>query len=398
MGRYIFRLPDVGEGITEAEIAAWHVKPGDRVEEDQSLVDVMTDKATVDMSAPVAGIILAIHGAVGDRVPVGASLVELDIASESKGQENSEPQPVTPNARPLVESLTEQRPENSAPLAAPATRRRAHELGIALELVPGTGPAGRITPEDLETYAASAGLAKEPAAGVTEIKIIGLRRKIAERMEQAKRHIPHFSYIEEFDMTALEVLRAGSNEERKEGQPKLTLLPFFMRAIVLLRPEFPHINAHYDEEAHILRQYDAVHIGIATQTPNGLTVPVVRHTERRDIWDCAREVQRVTDAARDGNATRDELMGSTMTITSLGKLGGIAATPIINAPEVAIIGPNKLMERPVVQNGQIVVRTLMNLSSSFDHRIVDGHDAARFVQRLRQLIEQPAPLFMKPGY
>jgi len=229
---------------------------------------------------------------------------------------------------------------------------------------------------------------------VNEIKIIGLRRRIAERMQDAKRRIPHFSYVEEFDMTELEALRGDLNDGRLEGQPKLTLLPFFMRAIARLQPEFPHVNARYDDDAGVLQAHEGVHIGIATQTPGGLMVPVVRHVEALDLWDCARELGRVTAAARDGSATRDELGGSTITLTSLGTLGGIAATPVINSPEVAILGPNKLVERPVVRGGQIVVRTLMNLSSSFDHRIVDGHDAARFVQRLKRLVERPALLFV----
>ncbi len=424
MGRYLFRLPDVGEGVAEAEITAWYVKPGDRIEEDQTLVDVMTDKATVDMTSPVSGLVVAIHGALGELVPVGSTLVELDV----EGQGNAEHEPAAvaaapavsrepvaapkpalppePVAKPASSPPAVNRPEviarpaDEAPVAAPATRRRAFELGVPLQFVPGTGLGGRITPEDLDAYMADGGAARFAITGpaqrtaVNEIKIIGLRRRIAERMQDAKRRIPHFSYVEEFDMTELEALRRDLNDGRIEGQPKLTLLPFFMRAIARLQAEFPHVNARYDDEAGVLHAHEGVHIGIATQTPGGLMVPVVRHVEALDLWDCSRELTRVTTAARDGSATREELNGSTITLTSLGPLGGIAATPVINSPEVAIIGPNKLVERPVVRGGQIVVRTLMNLSSSFDHRIVDGHDAARFVQRLKRLVERPALLFV----
>jgi 2-oxoisovalerate dehydrogenase E2 component (dihydrolipoyl transacylase) len=284
-------------------------------------------------------------------------------------------------------------------LAAPATRRRAYELGVPLQFVPATGPGGRITADDLDAYLAHGGAAAPPTGltkrtAVHETKIIGLRRRIAEKMQDAKRRIPHFSYVEEFDLTELEGLRKELNEDRTEAQPRLTILPFFMRALVKLQPQFPQVNARYDDDAGVLQAYEAIHIGIATQTAGGLMVPVVRHAEALDIWDCARELGRVTQAARDGGATREELSGSTITLTSLGALGGIAATPVINSPEVAIIGPNKLVDRPVVRDGQIVIRTLMNLSSSFDHRIVDGHDAARFVQALKRLIERPAHLFL----
>lgn len=430
MARYEFRLPDVGEGVAEAEIVGWHVAVGDRIEEDHSLVDVMTDKAMVDMTSPVSGAVLAIHGEVGQRVPVGSVLVELDIGDEATASakelrpapaqnaaaaapvanpkraemfpasaSKEQARPAGPVAAPATAFVTQVTGE--APVAAPATRRRAYELGIPLQFVPGTGPAGRITPEDLDSYIArgvEAAPAPSPLAkrtAVNDTKIIGLRRKIGEKMQEAKRRIPHFGYVEEFDLTELESLRRELNAERKEDQPKVTLLPFFMRALVMLAPEFPHINARYDDDAGVLHSYEGVHIGIATQTPGGLMVPVVRHAESLDLWACARELARVTSAARDGSATRDELSGSTITLTSLGTLGGISATPVINHPEVAIIGPNKLVDRPVVLNGQIAIRTLMNLSSSFDHRIVDGHDAARFVQRLKRLIERPAHLFLE---
>lgn len=411
MGLYVFRLPDVGEGVTEAELIAWHVKPGERIAEDQPLADLMTDKATVEMTSPVAGSVLKLHGAVGDRIAVGSSLVEFDVGETSAP--GAGPPSVGPKGNEIAAAgasisvienasaaSSARQPPNHAPLAAPATRRRAQELRIALEDVSGTGPGGRITPEDLERHAGATcprpardpGPTAHPA--IQERKLIGLRRIIAARMIESSRNIPHFSYVEEFDMTELQALRARLNEEKGADQPKLTLLPFLIRALTVLRPTFPFINALYDGEAGILRQHEALHVGIATQTDDGLMVPVIRHAECRDVWDCARELSRVTTAARLGKASRDELTGSTITLTSLGALGGIAATPIINAPEVAIIGPNKLVDRPVVRNGQIVIRTLMNLSASFDHRIVDGYDAARFVQGLKRLLEWPSLLFM----
>jgi 2-oxoisovalerate dehydrogenase E2 component (dihydrolipoyl transacylase) len=425
MGNYTFRLPDVGEGVAEAEIVTWHIKVGDHIKEDESTVDVMTDKATVEMTTPVTGRVTAIHGEIGQRVPVGSPLIELETGedvSEPENREVSAPPPTLtlapvapvalPNNRPAPPELAMPNPQppnipafaagaqDDSPLASPATRRRAWELGVALQFVPGTGPSGRITSADLEAYMVRgtsggqtfAGDAKR--TGVNEVKIVGLRRKIAEKMQEAKRRIPHFSYVEEFDLTELEGLRRDLNTESAVDRPRVTLLPFFMRALVKLLPDFPQINARYDDDAGILRLYDGVHIGIATQTPGGLMVPVVRHTEARDVFDCARELARVTTAAREGKATRDELTGSTITLTSLGALGGISATPVINHPEVAIIGPNKLVDRPVVLNGQVAIRMMMNLSSSFDHRIVDGYDAARFIQGLKRLIERPALLFM----
>ena len=387
MGLYLFHLPDVGEGVAEAEIGAWYVKAGDVVQEDAPLVDMLTDKASVEITSPVTGKVLVVHGETGDFAPVGSVLVELEV----EGQGEAAPAAAVESVEPA--SAASKPPSQSAPLAAPATRHRAEELGIPLSSVTGTGPEGRVLPDDLETYADPSS-APIKSDGVTEIRIVGLRRKIAEKMQAAKRNIPHFSYVEEFDLTELEALRKELNDSRKADQPKLTLLPFFMLAVVKLRAEFPNMNARYDDEAGILRTYDAVHIGIATQTPNGLVVPLVRHAETLDLWGCARELARVTKAARDGTVSREELSGSTITLTSLGALGGIAATPVINAPEVAILGPNKLVERPVVRDGQVVIRTLMNLSSSFDHRIIDGFDAASYVQRLKRLIETPALLFI----
>jgi len=453
MGRYLFRLPDVGEGVTEAEIVAWHVKAGDRVREDDNLADVMTDKATVEMTSPVDGTVIAVNGEIGAMAPVGSVLVELEVEGEgnageagaSEGpvpkalaDEDGADQPGDVAADPLAEATASpldgsapqrsvrSKATGSAPatsgrggagetrgampgtvgreqvFAAPATRKRAYELGIPLQFVPGTGPGGRILPADLDAFIAAGGVARTPGGtgrrtGVTDKPIIGLRRKIAERMQEAKRRIPHISYVEEIDVTELEALRATVNEGRGEGQPKLTLLPFLIRALVRVLPDFPQINALYDDEADVLHMQEGVHVGIATQTPGGLMVPVLRHAEGLDVWEIAREITRLSQAARDGSATREELSGSTITITSLGPLGGIATTPVINRPEVAIIGPNRIVERPVVAGQFISVRKLMNVSSSFDHRIVDGYDAALFIQALKQCLEHPALIFMGNG-
>ncbi|GLT00227.1 dihydrolipoamide acetyltransferase component of pyruvate dehydrogenase complex [Sphingobium jiangsuense] len=434
MGRFLFRLPDVGEGVAEAEIVAWHVKPGDRVREDQNLADVMTDKATVEMTSPVDGVVAAIHGEIGAMLPVGAVLVELEVegpgnagredagsiaAPQGKAEEKPAPPPAVEQVEeeaapaPAPERMPEPAPVKKAeggpaapapPLASPATRRRALELGIALEEVRGTGPGGRIIPDDLDRHAARRAAARpsaptpagdEDREGGEEIPITGLRRRIAERMQEASSHIPHIGYVEEIDVTQLEGLRHDLNEHRAPGHPKLTLLPFLIRALARTLPDFPWFNAHYDEEAGVLRTSRAVHVGIATQTPGGLMVPVLRHAEGRTIWDLASEIARLADAARAGRATRGDLSGSTISITSLGALGGLVTTPIINRPEVAIIGPNRIVERPVVEGHFLSVRKMMNLSSSFDHRIVDGHDAARFIRQIKRLIEQPALLFME---
>jgi 2-oxoisovalerate dehydrogenase E2 component (dihydrolipoyl transacylase) len=417
MGIYQFRLPDVGEGTAEAEIVAWHVKVGDVVHEDQNLVDVMTDKATVEMPVPVTGKVLALHGEPGDMAAVGAVLVELEIEGEGNAKvakpvaaapvavKVAEPKPVAkgaPEPKPLgaPQPAAPFRPKTGAkPLASPAVRARADELGIKLQYVPGSGPAGRVTHSDLDAYAQHGGGGSAVPAYATrdrvdEVKVIGLRRRIAEKMQESKRRIPHYAYIDEVDMTELESLRAYLNATKKADQPKLNVLPFLMRALVKVLPEFPEINARFDDEAGVVHRHHAVHIGIATQTDNGLIVPVVKHAEARDVWDCAREVARVATAARENKAAKDELSGSTITITSLGALGGLATTPVINYPEVAIIGPNAIIERPVVRDGQIVVRKMMNLSSSFDHRVVDGFDAAQFIQRIKGLLEHPAAIFV----
>jgi 2-oxoisovalerate dehydrogenase E2 component (dihydrolipoyl transacylase) len=423
VGTYIFRLPDIGEGVAEAEIVAWHVKVGDHVEEDQVLVDVMTDKATVEMTSPVSGTVAARHGEVGSLLPVGSNLVEFATGEGGANDAPAAHKAPVPAARPAerpapapaqlaapapaqaqataLHTASPAAEATTLPLASPATRRFAHERGINLRLVAGSGPGGRVTREDVEAFITSGGNSggalspvRRPRTRVTETKLIGLRRAIAERMQEAKRRIPHFSYVEEFDMTELEGLRRTLNEGRAPGQPKLTLLPFFMRAVVRTLPDFPHVNARFDDEAGVLSASEGIHIGIATQTDRGLMVPVIRHAETLSLWESARELIRVTQAARDGSAPRDLLTGSTITLTSLGTLGGISATPVINRPEVAIIGPNKLVERPVVVGGQIVIRAMMNVSSSFDHRIVDGYDAARFIQALKRLMESPALLFV----
>ncbi len=461
MGQYVFKLPDVGEGTAEAEIVAWHVKVGDVVKEDAPLVDVMTDKATVEMTSPVDGKIISIHGEPGDMAPVGGQIVVFETSSE--GEEAAPaaaapppppppPKPeakVAPPAEPApkpkikapagatwseeqVQSAMQGSAPRSVPAAAfpgaakpaapsqavakpaardasvrewsqaqasPAVRARAQKLGVDLGQVRGSGPDGRITHEDLDAVlvpvvGARGSTALAEKNGIEPVKVIGLRRKIAEKMQDAKRRIPHFAYVEEADLTELEELRAHLNATKRSDQPKLTLLPFLMRALVLSLPDFPQINARYDDDNGVVYRHENVDIGIATQTDGGLIVPVVRHAEARDVWDSATEVSRLAAAVRANTATKDELSGSTITITSLGALGGIVTTPVINHPEVAIIGVNKLVERPMVKNGQIVVRKMMNLSSSFDHRVVDGYDAAAFIQRVKGMLEHPAALFI----
>ncbi|MEJ8405916.1 2-oxo acid dehydrogenase subunit E2 [Brevundimonas vesicularis] len=426
-GNYVFKLPDVGEGTAEAELVGWHVKVGDAVEEDQIIADIMTDKATVEITSPVAGTVVALYGEAGKSVPVGGPLVAFDV--EGRGNVSTPVAAPKPAPKPAenataasaavstaqrapsatapskpVPALTGRAP-GERPSASPAVRNRARDLGVDLTFVPGSGPAGRITHEDLDGFIARGG--SQPASapsgvgstyakaqGTTEVKIIGLRRKIAEKMAESVRRIPHITYVEEIDMTAVEELRAHLNATKSKDQPKLNVLPFIARAIVVALRDQPQINATYDDEAGVLTQHAPVHLGIAAQTPNGLMVPVVRHAEARDPYDTALEIARVSGAAKEGSAKREELSGSTITITSLGTLGGVVHTPIINHPEVAIVGPNKIAERVVVKDGQMVVRKMMNLSSSFDHRIVDGHDAAVFVQRIKGLLENPATLWM----
>lgn len=434
MGEHIIKLPDVGEGVAEAELVEWHVKVGDLVREDSVLAAVMTDKATVEIPSPVDGEILWLGAEIGDTVAIGSPIVRLKVAGEgnfkpdaggqtAKAEESAKPAEAKPEAAPVAKPKPAEpaaktapvafapkaaervsgapRPEGEKPLASPAIRLRAKEAGIDLRQVSGTGPAGRISHEDLEAFLArgpqvakASGLARNDS--VEDIKVIGLRRKIAEKMSLAKSRIPHITYVEEIDVTALEELRAALNKEKRKGveRPKLTLLPFLMRAMVKAIADQPNINALFDDEAGIVHQHGGVHIGIAAQTPSGLVVPVVKHAEARDLWDCAAELNRLADAAKSGTASRDELSGSTITITSLGAMGGVATTPVINHPEVAIVGVNKMMVRPVWDGTQFIPRKMMNLSSSFDHRVVDGWDAAVFVQRIKALLETPALIFV----
>ena len=439
MGIHIIKMPDIGEGIAEVELVAWHVKVGDMVAEDQILADVMTDKATVEIPSSAAGKVLALGGNVGEVLAVGAEVIRIEV--EGAGNVKAPAASATPaaplpvaspavGAKPAVAASAAnvvaaavkgagvapaRRVEEAAaaspahqpgekPIAAPSVRQRAREAGIELQAVPGTGEGGRITQADLDAYVGrkaqgSSITAADPRYaerhGEEAIPVIGLRRKIAQKMQESKRHIPHFTYVEEVDVTEVEALRARLNADHAAERGKLTLLPFLMRAMVQALRQFPQINARYDDAADMVTRYGAVHLGIATQTEAGLMVPVVRHAEARDLWACAAEVARLADAARSGKATREELTGSTITITSLGALGGIASTPVINHPEVAIVGINRIVVRPVFQGNVVVPRKLMNLSSSFDHRVVDGMHAAEFVQLLRGYLECPATLFVE---
>jgi 2-oxoisovalerate dehydrogenase E2 component (dihydrolipoyl transacylase) len=436
MGLHIIKIPDIGEGIAEVELVAWHVQPGDQVVEDQGLADVMTDKATVEIPSPVAGKVLALGGEIGSLMAVGSELIRIEVEGTT-GREAKPTAPVQaaappaqaaapsvappvaarpstpppPQAPVAVQSATatlaqpQLRSRDDKPIASPSVRRRAWELGVDLKNVRPRGTAGRIMHADLDAYIASGATALRPsppraALGARrddeeKIPVIGLRRKIAQKMQEAKRHIPHFAYVEEVDVTELESLRARLNAKVQGQRPRLTLLPFLMRAVASAVREFPQMNAHFDDTAGVVTRYGAVHIGVATQTSAGLMVPVVRQAQALDLWDSAAEVARVAEAARNGRATRDELTGSTITISSLGALGGIVSTPIINAPEVAIIGVNRIALRPMMVGGTVVPRQMMNLSSSFDHRVVDGQHAAEFVQALRGLLECPATLFVE---
>jgi 2-oxoisovalerate dehydrogenase E2 component (dihydrolipoyl transacylase) len=409
MSEYVFKLPDLGEGTVEAEIAEWMVKPGDRVEEEEAICAMLTDKAAVELTAPVSGQVLSVAGEVGDMVTVGSPLIifETDASSAAKAASADE----APSAAPEVSRQAVSTTDTAAPPAAdtdrrrrkvatsPSIRARAREAGIDLTLVAGTGPGGRILKTDFEAFVASAGPGAPRAAAQrrtasTEIRVIGLRRVIAERMAKSAREIPHFTYVEEIDVTALESLRAYLNGRKVAEEPQLTPLAFLGLALVRVLADFPQCNAHYDGERNVIVRHAAVHLGIATQTEDGLKVPVARHCEARGLEDLAAEIRRVSAAARDGTATRGELSGSTITITSLGKMGGIVSTPVINQPEVAIIGVNRAVDRPVVIDGQVVVRRMMNLSSSFDHRFVDGYDGAAMIQALKERLEQPATIFM----
>jgi len=400
MAKFAFRLPDIGEGIAEAEIVAWHVKIGDQIEEDQPLADLMTDKATVEMAAPVSGTLVERAGEVGDVIAIGSTLATFDINGADPGPETDAADASEPDKEATVDEgpvalLDERRAPVQRVLASPAVRARAMDLGLDLSTIkPAHGE--RIRHGDLDAFLRYAGKAAAVPAiadgAVETIKIVGLRRKIAEKMAESKQHIPHFSYVEECDVTELERLRAVLNMERGQ-RPKLTLLPFLIRALVRAASEFPMVNARYDDDGGVVTRHGAVHLGLATQTPDGLMVPVIQNAAKHDLWALAGEVVRLSEGAKAGKLKAQELSGSTITLTSLGALGGIISTPIINRPEVAIVGVNRIVERPALVDGQLVQRKLMNLSSSFDHRIVDGYDAARFIQAIRRLLETPALIF-----
>ena len=416
MSQFTFKMPDLGEGTVDAEIVAWHTKPGDTVSEDQLIVEVMTDKAAVEVPAPVSGRVVSVTGAPGDKVAVGSPLIVFELSESARPPEAAAApaastvapavKTAAPTAAPAVKaaaptpaSVAKPAAPTSAPAArqgrvmtSPANRRRASEAGIDLTTVAGSGPGGRIMRADLQTAAPPP--PKAEAADTTEIKVIGLRRLIAERMSEAKRNIPHFAYVEEVDVTELESLRMHLNTSRSKDAGSLSYLPLVVMALTRVIESFPQCNVLYDAARGVLIRHRAVHVGIATQTPDGLKVPVVRNAQALGLWEVAAEIRRLAERARTNKATREELVGSTITVTSLGKLGGIASTPIINAPEVAIIGLNKAVERPVVYQGAIAVRRIMNLSSSFDHRFVDGYDAAAMIQALKERLEHPATIFI----
>jgi 2-oxoisovalerate dehydrogenase E2 component (dihydrolipoyl transacylase) len=433
MGIHVIKMPDIGEGIAEVELVMWHVKVGDSVTEDMILADVMTDKATIEIPSPVHGTVAMLGGEAGQVMAVGADLIHIEVegAGNLKAGAAAPAAPAQPVAAapvpakapaatpaptapaftaplastpaPVPASARVAREAGERPLASPAVRKRAWDMGVELQFVHGSGPAGRILHSDLDAYVAR-GVQGAPSAlqgGYREnhteqaIPLVGLRRKIAQKMQESKRRIPHFSYVEEIDVTELESLRVRLNEQWGKERGKLTVLPLLARALVLALRQFPQMNARFDDDVGVVTQYGAVHLGVATQTDAGLMVSVMRHAEARDLWASAAEIARLADAARSGKAGRDELSGSTITITSLGALGGIVTTPVINHPEVAIIGVNKIVERPVVRQGGLVVRKMMNLSSSFDHRVVDGMHAAQFVQAIRALLECPAMLFVE---
>ncbi len=408
MSEYIFKLPDLGEGLVEAEIAEWMVKVGDMVQEEDPIGSVLTDKAAVELSAPVSGRVLSLAGDMGDMVAVGSALITFETSDEQAATE-AVPAAKTVEAAEASPAVAKQTTQEAAPapagnnkvLTSPSIRAYAREAGIDLTRVIGSGPKGRILRSDLDAAATGNAAAMEksvakptPSTEVTEIKVVGLRRIIAERMSEANREIPHFAYVEEIDITALESLRQHLNGRNAANQDKLTLLPFIGLALARVLKQFPQCNAHYDKERNVISRHAAVHLGIATQTPDGLKVPVVKHSESLSLRELAAEIRRVSTAARENTAKRDELMGSTITITSLGRLGGIVTTPVINLPEVAIIGVNNAVDRPMVVDGHVVIRKMMNLSSSFDHRFVDGYDAAMMIQELKALLEQPATIFI----
>ncbi len=455
MSIHTIKMPDIGEGIVEVELVAWHVKPGDVVREDQVVADVMTDKATVEIPSPVKGVVQRLGAEAGTVMRVGSALIEIAIegaapvetaASAPVAAPTPAPAP-TPVAAPALAAaapvaavaavaaaaavpapaavaVPAAAAPGARPIASPSVRRRAWELGVDLGQVRATGTAGRITHADVEGFAAAHPQGLQPGSGspfvnapgavaaaapvrpserhlisprgdgIEASKVTGLRRKIAEKMQESKRRIPHFSYVEEVDVTELEALRERLNALHGKTRGKLTVLPLLVRAVCRSLRDFPQINARFDDEAGVVNRYEAMHLGIAAQTPSGLMVPVIRHAEALDLWSCAAEIRRLAEVARTGKATRDELSGSTFTISSLGPLGGIVTTPVINHPEVGILGVNRIVERPMFKSGQVVARLLMNLSSSFDHRVVDGQDAAEFIQSIRAQLEAPATLFI----
>lgn len=423
MGTHVIKMPDIGEGIAQVELVEWFVKVGDLIAEDQVVADVMTDKATVEIPSPVSGKVMALGGQPGEVMSVGSELIRIEV--EGNGNHVDAPQAKaaeTPPASEAPKQAAQEQPAQATltppanrpaaplaprqasdkPLASPAVRKRALDADIELRYVHGSGPAGRILHEDLDAFLSQPQRTGEQAPSgygkrtdSEQVPVIGLRRKIAQRMQDAKRRVAHFSYVEEIDVTALEALRQQLNGKHGQDRGKLTLLPFLVRALVVALRDFPQINATYDDEAQVITRHGAVHVGIATQGDNGLMVPVLRHAEAGNLWANAAEIARVANAARTNKASREELSGSTITLTSLGALGGIVSTPVVNTPEVAIVGVNRMVERPMVIDGQIVVRKMMNLSSSFDHRVVDGMDAALFIQAVRSLLEQPACLFVE---
>ena len=428
MGTFAFKMPDIGEGVVEGEVVEWMVAVGDMVKEDDPILSVMTDKATVEIPSPVDGKVLSIVGEAGDTLPVGVVCIEFEVDGEgnasaaeeapaaepeAKPEPKAEPAPA-PKAAPApapapkpepVAAPAVQRAAGTKALSSPAVRQRARQANIDLNLVAGSGPAGRISHADLDAHIAGGAngasrsrpmgaAARTELNGTEEIKVIGLRRKIAEGMISSYSTIPHFSYFEEVDVTALEELRQHLNATRPDGAPKLTYLPFIMQALVKALGERPECNALYDDDSNVVTRHEAINLGIATQTDRGLFVPVVQHVEAMDIWQSAEEMMRVTSATRDGKATAEDLSGSTFTITSLGRLGGLGATPIINKPEVGILGVHNAKDRAVVKDGNIVIRRIMNLSSSWDHRVVDGHDGASLVQLVKSYLEHPATIFM----
>jgi 2-oxoisovalerate dehydrogenase E2 component (dihydrolipoyl transacylase) len=411
MSQFTFKMPDLGEGTVDAEIVAWHTKPGDLVREDQLIVEVMTDKAAVEVPAPVSGRVVSITGAPGEKVAVGSPLIVFELSEATAPAAAPTPPPA---AAPSVAKAYTAATAPAAPpkavatsgaarsggrrsgrvMTSPANRRFASEAGIDLTTVAGSGPGGRILRADLAGSAAWVAPGSPAAEETTEIKVIGLRRLIAERMGEAKRTIPHFAYVEEVDVTELESLRVHLNESRPQDAGSLSYLPLVVLALTRVLESFPQCNVLYDAARGVLIRHRAMHVGIATQTPDGLKVPVVRNAQSLGLWELAAEIRRLAERARINKSTREELTGSTITVTSLGKLGGIASTPIINAPEVAIIGLNKAVERPMVHQGAIAVRRMMNLSSSFDHRFVDGYDAAAMIQALKDRLEHPATIFI----